>query len=112
MCGATRYARCMKTVSIDELQKHLSGCLQLVKSGEEVIVRDESVPVARILPFRQRPEWSHEADLLAAGALKVPEEVVDWDSFFFTPAGSVTLVRSQSTRLLRVAGRGEVRVLG
>ncbi len=80
----------MRTVNIGELKNQLSGYLQYVKNGEEVVVRDRSVPVARILPFRQDAGWEHEAQLVASGALKMPEETLDWNGFFRAPAGNVS----------------------
>jgi prevent-host-death family protein len=76
-------------VNIGELKNQLSGYLQYVKNGEEIVIRDRSVPVARILPFRHSPDWDHEKQLVASGALKMPEEVMDWDQFFLTPAANV-----------------------
>lgn len=67
----------MRTVNIGELKNQLSGYLQYVKNGEEIVVRDRSVPVARILPFRQDVGWEREAQLVASGALKMPEEAMD-----------------------------------
>ena len=84
------YCECMRTVNIGELKNQLSGYLQYVKNGEEVIVRDRSIPVARILPFRQEAGWEREAQLVASGALKMPEEVMDWERFFLTPTGNVS----------------------
>jgi prevent-host-death family protein len=79
----------MRTVNIGELKNQLSGYLQYVKNGEEIIIRDRSVPVARILPFHHGSEWDQEVHLVAAGALKMPEEEMDWGQFFLTPAGNV-----------------------
>ena len=79
----------MRTVNIGELKNQLSGYLQYVKNGEEIVIRDRSVPVARILPFRQGSGWEQEAQLVASGALKMPEEEMDWNGFFLTPAGNV-----------------------
>ena len=80
----------MRTVNIGELKNQLSGYLQRVKNGEEIVVRDRSIPVARILPFRQDPGWEREAQLVASGALKMPEEVMDWKNFFQARAGDVS----------------------
>ena len=80
----------MRTVNIGELKNQLSGYLQYVKNGEEIVVRDRSIPVARILPFRQDAGWEREVQLVASGALKMPEEVLDWDGFFLAPAGNVS----------------------
>lgn len=79
----------MRTVNIGELKNQLSGYLQYVKNGEEIVIRDRSVPVARILPFRHDAGWDQEAQLVAAGALKMPEEELDWNQFFLSPAGKV-----------------------
>jgi prevent-host-death family protein len=79
----------MKTVNIGELKNQLSCYLQYVKNGEEIVIRDRSVPVARILPFRPGPGWVEEAQLVASGALKMPEEAMDWARFFTVPAGNV-----------------------
>lgn len=42
------YVSCMD-VPVTELRAHLSGWLDRVRGGEEVIVTDRGVPVARIL---------------------------------------------------------------
>jgi prevent-host-death family protein len=70
----------MKTVNIGELKNHLSGYLQYVKNGDEIVIKDRSIPVARILPFRHGTEWDREEQLVASGALKMPEEAMDWSS--------------------------------
>ena len=94
----------MKTVNIGELKNQLSGYLQCVKNGEEVIIKDRNVPVARILPFRQEPGWDQESHLVASGAMKMPEQEIDWDEFFSTPGGEV----SQETAIAAlIEGRGD-----
>ena len=80
----------MRTVNIGELKNRLSGYLQYVRNGEEIVIRDRSVPVARLLPFHHGADWEREAQLVASGALKMPEEQMDWDHFFEIPAGEVT----------------------
>lgn len=44
----------------------------------------------RILPFSKDAGWEREAQMVASGALKMPEEVMDWERFFLAPAGSVS----------------------
>ena len=68
------YPKYMRTVNIGELKNQLSGYLQYVKNGEEIVIRDRSVPVARILPFRHGSGWEQEEQLVASGALKMPED--------------------------------------
>ncbi len=84
------YPKYMRTVNIGELKNQLSGYLQYVKNGEEIVIRDRSVPVARILPFRHGSGWEQEEQLVASGALKMPEEEMDWSQFFLAPAGNVS----------------------
>ncbi len=80
----------MRTVNIGELKNQLSGYLQHVRNGEEIVVRDRNVPVARILPFHPDAGWEQEAQLVASGAMKMPEQEMDWARFFEERAGSVS----------------------
>jgi len=94
----------MKTVNIGELKNQLSGYLQYVKNGEEIVIRDRSVPVARILPFRHGSGWDQEAQLVASAALKMPETQIDWSQFFLAPAGNVSRdIAVEAT----IGGRGD-----
>ena len=79
----------MRTVNIGELKNSLSGYLQYVKNGEESVVWDRSLFVAHILPFRHDAGWEWEAQMVVSGALKMPEEAMDWEQFFRAPAGGV-----------------------
>ena len=80
----------MKTVNIGELKNQLSSYLQCVRNGEEVVVRDRSVPIARILPFNHDAGWDREARLVSSGAMRMPERTMDWEAFFREPAGDVS----------------------
>jgi len=84
------YDRLMRTVNIGTLKNQLSAYLQFVRNGEEVIVRDRNVPIARILPIPVAlpPEGDHEAEveyLIATGQLKPAKEEMDWDAFWALP---------------------------
>ena len=79
----------MKAVNIGDLKNQLSAYLQYVRGGEEVVVRDRNVPVARILPFNPADFSEEEARLVASGAMKLPEREMDWDLFWSSPAGKV-----------------------
>jgi prevent-host-death family protein len=52
----------MKTVNIGELKNQLSAYLRYVRSGEEVVVRDRGIPVARILPLHGASGSDEERD--------------------------------------------------
>lgn len=88
--GLIAYSLFMRTANIGELKNQLSSYLQYVRSGEEVLVRDRRQAVARILPIRPDLTIEGEAELVASGAMKLPEEEMDWDRFFAQPAGNVS----------------------
>jgi len=72
----------MKTVNIAELKNRLSAYLQLVREGEEVIVKDRNQPVARLSRYDTSGLSETERRLVASGALKLPEEETpNWDAF-------------------------------
>ena len=79
----------MRTVNIGDLKNHLSAYLQYVRNGEEVIVRDRNIPVARILPFRSADLTSDERELVAAGVMKMPEQPLDLEAFWGRQSGNV-----------------------
>src|SRR5271165_7176219 len=73
----------MKTVNIADLKNRLSAYLQLVRNGEEVIVKDRNLAVARISPYRLKNLSDEERQLAASGVLKLPEkETTKWDKFW------------------------------
>ena len=81
----------MRTVNIGTLKNQLSAYLQFVRSGEEVIVRDRNVPVARIVPFKKDEELSEDdAYLVASGQMTLAKEKMDWDSFWALPRPAVS----------------------
>jgi len=86
----------MRTANIGTLKNQLSAYLRYVRNGEEVIVCDRNVPVARILPFVPAAEdedyAAEEARLIAAGIMTPPKDPtpMDWDAFFALPTGNVS----------------------
>lgn len=83
----------MRTANIGALKNKLSAYLQFVRNGEEVIVCDRNVPVARILPFQPAAGFdAEEARLIAAGILKPPLDPnpMDWDAFWALPRPNVS----------------------
>jgi antitoxin (DNA-binding transcriptional repressor) of toxin-antitoxin stability system len=79
----------MRSVNVGELKNQLSAYLQYVRNGEEVIVRDRQVPVARILPFIEGSVSEAEAQLVRSGAMKLPEKEMNWDQFFSEKTGTL-----------------------
>jgi len=73
----------MKTVNIADLKNRLSAYLQLVRNGEELLVKDRDIPVAHISPYRGNNLEEEERQLVAAGVLKSPKKTIrDWDKFW------------------------------
>ncbi len=62
----------MKTVNVAELKNKLSAYLQLVRKGEEVIVRDRDLPIARILPYTTEGLTEIDRRLISSGTMKPP----------------------------------------
>lgn len=96
----------MRSVNIGELRDQLSGFLQAVRNGEEIVVRDRSVPVARILPFRTSEMSDREARLVASGAMRMPEAEIDWKAFFKAVDKAGTVSREAAMEAA-IAGRGD-----
>lgn len=69
----------MKSVNIAELKNGLSKYLRLVRQGEEIVIRDRNLPIARILPFDAEDLTGEELALVAAGKLRLPTKKFDVD---------------------------------
>lgn len=63
-----------RSVSIAELKNNLSAYLGRVRRGEEVLVRDRNVPIAKIVPLSATADVDAELAALAAeGKVRLPE---------------------------------------
>jgi prevent-host-death family protein len=85
----------MRTVNIGVLKNQLSAYLQIVRNGEEVVVRDRNKPIARILPFpaadgADTDLEAHAAYLIATGQMKEAKQEMDWDAFWALPRPTVS----------------------
>ncbi len=79
----------MRTVNVAELKNRLSRYLAFAKAGEEIIIRDRSLPVAKLIPFS--PNGAREEDLLlvAAGKMRLPKAALDIRTLRKIPTGRV-----------------------
>jgi prevent-host-death family protein len=72
----------MKTANIAELKNNLSSYLLTVKRGEEVLISDRNVPIAKIVPLKNTDDFTaEELALASAGVLKLPESDESIESF-------------------------------
>ena len=60
----------MKTAGVADLKAHLSRHLRVVRAGEEVVITDRGVPVAKLVPLDgEARRGSRRQRLIGAGAL-------------------------------------------
>jgi prevent-host-death family protein len=70
----------MRSVNVAELKNRLSRYLSFAKGGEEVVIRDRNLPVAKLVPFLAEGADDQELGLVAA----------DVKELLRIPTGSVT----------------------
>ncbi len=80
----------MKSVNVAELKNRLSAYLNLARNGEEIIIRDRSLPIAKLIPFPAGDAGEDEILLVAAGKMRLPECPLDMDAFWKIPTGSLS----------------------
>jgi antitoxin (DNA-binding transcriptional repressor) of toxin-antitoxin stability system len=71
----------MRTVNIAELKDRLSMYVNFARCGEEIIVRDRNLPVAKLIPFNGDAN-DEERRMVAEGKLKLSEEPFDSEKFW------------------------------
>jgi antitoxin (DNA-binding transcriptional repressor) of toxin-antitoxin stability system len=77
----------MRTVNVADLKNRLSSYLQMVRNGEEVIVKDRDLPIARISPYPQAGISQDERRLVASGIMKLPiKGRINWEKFWAMPS--------------------------
>jgi len=91
----------MKAVNIAELKNRLSLYVRQVRAGEEFVIRDRNLPVARLVPLLSRDIDSEELALAAAGKLALPEEVLDQKAFWLV--GRESRHGSRAAKAIRTA---------
>jgi prevent-host-death family protein len=82
----------MQSVNIAELRSHLSVYLGRARRGEEIVIRDRNLAIAKIVPLSKAGGFGEELlDLAAQGLVRLPEKALDWKAFFSLPAPDVPL---------------------
>jgi prevent-host-death family protein len=80
----------MRTVNVATLKNQLSKYITYAKAGEEVIIRDRNLPVAKLVPFSAGDATEQELRLVAEGKLKLPTAKLDLKKFFKMRAPKVS----------------------
>lgn len=72
----------MKSVNVAQLKDGLSGYLKLVRAGEEILIRDRQLPIARLVPLAADTAIDDEMKALAAkGKMQLPTKPLDFRIF-------------------------------
>lgn len=79
----------MRTVNVAKLKDQLSKYLTFAKSGEEVVIRDRNLPVAKLVPFSTDGADAQELRLVAAGKLRLPQMQLDVKELLKVRTGTV-----------------------
>ena len=79
----------MRTVNVAELKNQLSKYLSFAKSGEEIVIRDRNLPVAKIVPIGVEDASEEELLLVAAGKMRLPENPVELEKILKLPSERV-----------------------
>jgi len=72
----------MRSVNIAELKNRLSAYLQQVRAGEELVIRDRNLPVAKLVPLAPEDVSAEELALAATGEMTLPSEELNHRAFW------------------------------
>jgi prevent-host-death family protein len=79
----------MRSVNVARLKDRLSEYLRMARNGEEVIIRDRNLPVAKLVPFQAEGASEEDLLLVAAGKMRLPRAKFNAKKFNRMPAGRV-----------------------
>jgi len=79
----------MRSVNVAELKNRLSKYLTFARGGEEVVIRDRNLPVAKLVPFSTEGADDQELLLVAAGKLRLPSVRLEIKELLKIPTGRV-----------------------
>jgi len=80
----------MRSVNIAELKNQLSKYLTFAKGGEEIVIRDRNLPVAKLVPFFGGEASEEELLLVASGKMRLPQNPLNVDRLLKIRTGKVS----------------------
>jgi prevent-host-death family protein len=80
----------VRSVNVATLKNQLSKYLTFVKSGEEVVIRERNLPLAKLVPFSAEDADNQELLLAAAGKLRLPSARLSVRELLKIPIGRVS----------------------
>jgi prevent-host-death family protein len=79
----------MRSVNVAKLKNELSKYLGFAKRGEEVVIRERNLPVAKLVPFVADDATEEELLLVAEGKLRLAKEKLDLNELLKIPTAKV-----------------------
>ena len=79
----------MRSVNVAELKNQLRKYLAFAKQGEDIVILDRNLPVAKLVPFSGEETSDEELLLVASGKLRLPKTPVTVDELLKIPTGRV-----------------------
>jgi prevent-host-death family protein len=84
----------VRSVNIADLKNNLSTYLNEVRQGEEILIKDRSLPIAKIVPLAAaEDEDAEEMALAATGKLRLRRHLIP-KSFWSLPAPRISAKRA------------------
>lgn len=80
----------VRSVNIAELKNQLSKYLTFAKGGEEIVIRDRNLPVAKLVPFSAEEASEEELLLVASGKMRLPQNPLNVDRLLKIRTGKVS----------------------
>ncbi len=102
----------MKTVNIAILKNRLSSYLQEVRAGEEIVIRDRNLPVAKLVPLSPTDVSAEELALVASGELQLPSEKLNERTFWSIGADNPVTAPAMAVVLRAISEDREARDAG
>ena len=96
----------MRSVNVAELRDHLSAYIRFAKKGEEIVIRERNLPVAKLVPFEAGDATEEELLLVAEGKMRLPRKPMNVEEFLKLPiprvkgnAGTEALLKDREESL-------------
>lgn len=80
----------MRSVNIAELKNSLSKYVTFAREGEEIVIRDRNLPVAKLVPFSTDEASDEDLLLVAAGLMRMPQEPLKISELLKIATGTVS----------------------
>jgi antitoxin (DNA-binding transcriptional repressor) of toxin-antitoxin stability system len=80
----------MRSVNVAKLKDQLSRYLAFARSGEEIVIRDRNLPVAKLVPLSADEADDQELKLVAEGKMRLPQKKLDIKQFSKISSGAVS----------------------